>query len=329
VLDFALATELEASVPPERRGLARDGVRMLVTPRSGGASADAHFRDLARTLRRGDLIIVNDSLAAAATATRSDESSLLIHFSTRIAERLWIVEPRGRVVPGEAVTLQPCGKLRFLAPLDEAVPRLWYAAVDANGGVAAWLDRFGSPIRYRYVAEEYPLADYQTIFAREAGSAEMPSASRPFTPRIVRELDAAGVGIASVTLHAGVSSLERQERPIAERYVVSSSTAATVNATRRAGRRIVAAGTTVVRALETAASDAAVTASNGWTELIVTAEHRLRAVDALLTGFHEPQASHLDMLAAFLAPQALREAYAHALNAGYLWHEFGDVNLIV
>jgi S-adenosylmethionine:tRNA ribosyltransferase-isomerase len=194
----------------------------------------------------------------------------------------------------------------------------------------AYLARHGSPIRYRYVPEAHPLADYQTAYAIEPGSAEMPSAGRPLTPAVLTALVAKGVSVAPLILHTGVSSPERGERPYPERYSVPPSTARLVEATRRWGGRVIAAGTTVVRALETVAhADGTIEAGEGWTALVVTPDRGVRAVDGLITGWHEPEASHLDILHAVAARRLVESSYAAALQAGYLWHEFGDLHLIV
>jgi S-adenosylmethionine:tRNA ribosyltransferase-isomerase len=300
--------------------VARDGVRLLVTDTASGVNRDACFGELPSFLRRGDLLVVNDSatIPAALTARRADGSSFPLHLSTRIADDLWIAEPRAPVERGERASLANGGAVTFLGPVDERA-RLWYAALAVPMTLAAFLARHGAPIRYRYVTEAFPLADYQTLFARVAGSAEMPSAGRPFTQRVLDHLRAAGVRVASITLHTGVSSAERHERPHRGWYDVPARTAAGVNATRRRGGRVVAVGTTVVRALESAASGCEASASNGWTDLVVTPESGVAVADGLLTGFHEPEASHLDML----------RAYEHAIRQGYLWHEFGDVHLLL
>jgi S-adenosylmethionine:tRNA ribosyltransferase-isomerase len=193
-----------------------------------------------------------------------------------------------------------------------------------------YLLRYGSPIRYSYVPREWPLSYYQTVFARDPGSAEMPSASRPFSPSVVTRLVAAGVLIAPLTLHCGVSSLEGDEEPYPEPYDVPPATAELVNHVRARGGRVIAGGTTVVRALETvAAPDGRVRAGAGWTSHVVTPETGVRAVDGLLTGLHEPRSSHLLMLAAFAGPGLLGRCYQAAIDAGYLWHEFGDVHLLL
>ena len=328
---FALPSANEATSPPERRGLARDGVRLLVTDSASREHRDAAFRDLPTFLRRGDLLIVNDSatLPAALVARRADGAPFPLHLSTWIADDLWIAEPRESVQSGERAALADGGAATFLVPVDVARARLWYVALALPVPLDAFLARHGAPIRYRYVAEAFPLADYQTIFARVPGSAEMPSAARPFTQRVLDGLRAAGVRVASVTLHTGVSSPERHERPYREWYEVPAATAAAVNATRRRGGRVIAIGTTAVRALESAASGCEAIASSGWTDLIVTPERGVRFFDGLLTGFHEPEASHLDMLRAFAGAPLLGAAYEHAIERGYLWHEFGDVHLLL
>jgi S-adenosylmethionine:tRNA ribosyltransferase-isomerase len=329
---FALPAANEATTAPERRGLERDGVRLLVTDRATGAQHDAAFRDLARFLRRGDLLVVNDSatIPAALVARATDGAWFALHLSSRISAELWVAEPRERAIAaGERAALDEGGGVTFLAPVDAEHPRLWYVLLDLPRSVDAFLARHGTPVRYRYFTQALPLAAYQTIFARVPGSAEMPSAGRPFSAQVLEQVRGAGVGLAAITLHTGVSSAERHERPYREWFDVSPPAAAAVNGARRGGGRVIAVGTTVVRALESAAAGGEAVAASGWTDLIVTRERGSRVVDALLTGFHEPQASHLDLLRAFGGDALLESAYAHALAAGYLWHEFGDVHLLL
>jgi len=208
--------------------------------------------------------------------------------------------------------------------------RLWLARVEGPGTLPAALDRHGHPIRYGYVHNDWPLSDYQTVWALEPGSMEMPSAGRPFTAELVTRLVAAGVLVAPLVLHTGVSSPERHEAPYPERYAVPAATARAVNAVRGWGGRVIAVGTTAARALETvAAPDGTVAPGSGWTGLVVTPERGLWAVDGLLTGWHEPEASHLLMLEAVAGPELLERSYAAALAAGYLWHEFGDSHLVL
>jgi len=329
-LAFELPKELEAAQPPEARGIPRDGVRMLVTDRATGASEHHLFLDLPALLQPGDLLVVNDSatLPAALEARRSDGSTVALHLSSRVANTLWVAEPRGPARDGERLALPAGGSVTLVARVDPAIDRLWYARVDVPEPIVEYLQLYGAPIRYSYLEGSYPIAVYQTIFARTAGSAEMPSAGRPFTRRTLEALRVRGVDLASATLHAGVSSPEAHEPPQPEPFVVPHATAASVNAARDAGRRVVAVGTTVVRALESAVIGDRVAATNGWTDLVVTRERGVHAVDGILTGFHEPRASHLQMLSAFAAPDTIERAYRTALDGEYLWHEFGDVHLI-
>lgn len=328
---FALPPELEAHEPPEWRGVPRDHVQMLVSDRASGTVSHAQFVDIPSFLVPGDLVVANDSatLPAALTATREDGTALALHLSSPVGGSLWIAEPRGAVRAGESLALPGGARATLLAPLDDGAPRLWYARIDAPEPIVEYLHGHGRPIRYPYVRDDVPIALYQTVFARHPGSAEMPSAGRPFTERVLAALALRGVDVATVTLHCGVASAEAHEPPQIERFEVSPATAARVNAARRAGHRVIAIGTTVVRALESALRGSDVIASQGWTGLVVTPERGVHAVDGMLTGLHEPQASHIAMLEAFLAPEDLATAYDAALHHRYLWHEFGDVHLII
>jgi S-adenosylmethionine:tRNA ribosyltransferase-isomerase len=255
-------------------------------------------------------------------------------------ETPWLVELRkdaaatGPVmdaVPGETVALPAGGSLTLLRRYPSpAATRMWAASVAVGGDVGAFLARHGRPIRYSYVPDPWPLSAYQTVFARTPGSAEMPSAGRPFTADLVASLVTAGVVIAPITLHAGVASLEADEPPLPERFAVPEPTAALVNLTRAEGRRVVAVGTTCTRALESAAdADGTVRARDGWTGLVLGAGHPARIVTGLVTGWHDPDASHLALLEAVAGPELVRAAYLEAEKAGYLWHEFGDSCLLL
>lgn len=322
---------VEATEPPEYRGVARDGVRLLVTDRKASSHSHARFYDLPSLLRPGDLLVVNDSatVPAALTAKRRGGGSVPLHVSTKIAERLWTVEPRGPVSAGETLTLPGGAATTLLAPVDPQRPRLWYAVFALPAPMYAYLAQFGAPIAYAYLARSFPIAAYQTLFARTAGSAEMPSAARPFTQAVVARLRRGGIEMATVTLHCGVASFEAPERPGAERFIVPAATAHRVNAARRDGRRVIAVGTTVVRALESSIDEGGAIASQGWTDLYIDARHRLKAVDALLSGFHDANATHVAMLRAFVDDELLGGAYAQAADRGYFYHEFGDVHLIL
>jgi S-adenosylmethionine:tRNA ribosyltransferase-isomerase len=344
---FTLPAELEAHEPPEARGLARDGVRLLVGEASTGAIGHHRFTELPDLLRPGDVLVVNTSATLPAAVPLPD-GDLAVHFSTELpgapaavkrptsGTTAWLVELRRSVgkasrpydggVAGQRYPLPGGGTLVLREAYSRG--RLWTATVDVD--VPAYLRRHGQPIRYGYVPRPWPLPYYQTVFAREPGSAEMPSAGRPFSDRVVTRLVAAGVLLAPVLLHTGVASPEAHERPYPERFSVPATTARVVTQARAAGGRVIAVGTTAVRALESAASpDGEVAAASGWTDLVVTPERGVRVVDGLLTGFHEPRASHLDLLETVAGRPLLDTMYDEALGRAYLWHEFGDTNLIL
>jgi S-adenosylmethionine:tRNA ribosyltransferase-isomerase len=305
---------------------------LLVAERSTGGLTHACFDELADHLEAGDLLVVNDSatIPAALTARLEGGEAVTLHLSTRTEDGRWLVElrtsdrfPYGPPPRGARVELPGGARATLLGPFDGS-RRLAYAQL--HGVDLAYLARHGHPIRYRHDTRERPLADYQTVFARRPGSAEMPSAARPFTHELVTELVTRGIRIAPITLHAGVSSLEGREAPYPERYEVPAATARLVKATRdHAPARVIAVGTTVVRALETAAHGP----QSGYTDLVVTPDRGLRVVDGLITGWHEPESSHLEMLEAVAGRDLLERSYENARSRGYRWHEFGDSHLIL
>jgi S-adenosylmethionine:tRNA ribosyltransferase-isomerase len=310
---------------------------MLVATRGEGTLEHARFEELPRFLSPGDLLVVNTSATLpAALAARLGERPFELHVSTPLGAGRWVVElrtherqPVHRPPIGARLDL-PAGAKVALLERYRGSDRLSVARFALDEPLADYLRRHGAPIRYAASAEGRPLEDYQTIFALEPGSAEMPSAGRAFTPDLVTELVARGVLIAPVTLHAGVSSLEGNEPPYPERYRVPPTTAGLVNAVHTWGGRVIAVGTTVVRALETVAGrDGAVRAGAGSTDLVVTPARGLRAVDGMLTGWHDPESSHLTLLEAAAGPELLARCYSAARAAGYVWHEFGDLSLIL
>ncbi len=337
---FDLPQSLEAGTPPEARGLTRDAVRMMVAHRLDGSLVHATFSELPTHLVDGDLVVVNTSgtLAASVPATDPAGRTFSVHLSTALPAGLWTVELRAGDAPwlgasaGESFSLPAGGRVVLLTPyatLADGV-RLWVATVDVPAPLPRYLAVHGSPIRYGYVQGEWPISMYQNVYATEPGSAEMPSAGRPFTPEVITRLVARGIGVAPIVLHTGVASPEASEPPYPEQFRVPASTAHRINETHRAGGRVVAVGTTVVRALETVVdADGAVSPGHGWTETVITPDRIVRSIDGLLTGWHEPEASHLAMLEAIAGRDLLERSYAAALDEGYLWHEFGDVHLVL
>jgi S-adenosylmethionine:tRNA ribosyltransferase-isomerase len=337
VIDGALAEPLDAREPPEVRGAGRADVALLVASRADGALVHARFRDMKRFLRSGDLLVVNTSATLpAALAARLDGRELLLHLSTPADSGNWVVElrsedlmPVGAPRMGARPELPGGAEAELLAPYLGS-SRLSVARLSLGGPVEDYLRRHGEPIRYAHSPRRWPIDAYQTVFAIHPGSAEMPSAARPFSAELVTELTAHGVLFAPVTLHAGVSSLELGESPYPERYRVPLPTAQLANAVREWGGRVIAVGTTVVRALEAvAAPDGTVREGQGLTSLVVTPERGLRGVDGLITGWHEPRSSHLQLLEAVAGPELLQRSYDAARVHGYRFHEFGDSHLVL
>ncbi|MFF8396500.1 S-adenosylmethionine:tRNA ribosyltransferase-isomerase [Streptomyces sp. NPDC016172] len=344
-LAVRVPAELSARVPVEQRGpgLERDAVRMLVS--RGVEVAHRTFTELPLLLRAGDVLVVNTSATlAAAVDGWTGHARVVVHFSTCGDDGRWAVElrePDGRGTTraraggpaGREVRLPGGVRLVLEEPLSGRGERLWWARV-SGPGVPGLLRGYGRPIRYAYTERDQPLSVYQTVFALPSadgtGSAEMPSAARPFTTRLVAELVSRGVQFAPVTLHTGVASAEAHEPPYPERFAVPEASSRLINSARAGGGRVVAVGTTAVRAVESAVgADGAVRASAGWTDLVVTPERGVRVVDGLLTGLHEPEASHLLMLEAVAGRVAVERGYEAALQGRYLWHEFGDVHLVL
>lgn len=338
---FELPSALEATEPPEAHGLVRDSVRMLVTCLGSRSLVPSTFQHLPTFLAPGDLVVINTSatIPAAIDAAGDDGTLLVVHLSSELDDGRWIVEPR-RLERGIATRWQgppPTPRLHLSGGgtlwLDEPLDgcgRLFIARLELDQPVLAWLGVHGRPIRYGHVSRRWPIEMYQNVYATEPGSAEMPSAGRPFTDAILTRLAATGIGVAPIVLHTGVASLEGDELPYPERVEVPATTASKINAARAAGGHVIAVGTTVVRAVESAVGpDGQVRSLNGWTDLVITPDHEMRAVDGMITGWHEPVSSHLFMLEAMLGRELLFDSYNAALAMGYRWHEFGDSHLIV
>jgi S-adenosylmethionine:tRNA ribosyltransferase-isomerase len=340
---FSLPADLLAGEPPEDRGLTRDGVRLLVARPDG--LTDSRFHQMGRYLRPGDLALVNTSatIAAALDGRRANGEPVVVHVSVGLDDGTWVIELRsspnaatrvGDAQAGESVSLANGGTatLRGAHPDPELTigSRLWRADVSVGTPFACYLLKYGRPISYGYLRGRFPLSAYQPIFAREPGSAEMASAGRPFSDALVTDLVTRGVQFAPLLLHSGVSSLESGEPPEPERFRVPETTARLVNATRAAGGRVIAVGTTVTRAIETVADpDGTVRAGHGWTDLLLGPDRLAHVVDGLVTGWHEPEASHLLLLEAVAGPELVQAAYDEAVAERYLWHEFGDSALLL
>lgn len=337
---FEVPPGADAATPPEARGLARDQVRLLAA--SPDALRHLTFRDLPAELFPGDLLVVNTSatLPSALDVVRGTGASGLLHVAGAIDRRTWVVEVRRPandgsaedVSRGELLRLPGEVSLEIRAPYPDAGAlrsRLWTATPTPPVTPTTYLPGFGRPIRYGYVPASWPLSYLQTVYADTPGSAEMPSAGRPFTGHLLRRLERHGVAVAPLVLHTGVSSPEAHEPPAPEWFSLPERTAAAVAAARGAGHRVVAVGTTVVRALESALDErGGVVAREGWTDLVLDAGRPAEVVDAIVTGLHPPEASHLHLLESVVGPEVVDRAYAAAVAEGYRWHEFGDSMLL-
>lgn len=328
----ALPPELEAREPAEVRGRSRDDVRLLVTRGPQAVSQHARFAQLPEFLDPGDLLVVNASatMPAALSARTPEGDSVSIHVSTRLPGGLSVVEPRGSLFQAaEVLHVENGARLTLLSRYEDS-HRLWLARFDGVDDLVQYLYRWGKPIAYRHVRGQWPIEAYQNVYATVAGSAEMPSAGRPITREMLGRLRKSGTNVAHVLLHTGVSSPEHDEPPYEESFDVPYETAALVAQTRAAGNRVIAVGTTVVRALESAADGRGrIVAAKGWTDLVITPQRGLRFVDGMLTGFHEPRSSHLSLLETLVGKRHVDVAYAVALAGRYLWHEFGDSHLLL
>lgn len=343
---FTLPPDLSAKEPPERRGIARDRVRLMIIDRQTFQVEHSRFDRLGDFLRRGDLLVFNSSrtLPAALEGCEAPQGACLqVRISEHLPDDSWLALLLCQQGEPFACGLRSGMQIHFSPQLsaivearDRNIPRLWKLRFSKSGTeLINLLYHLGQPIRYDYVSAPWDLDYYQTVYAKEPGSAEMPSAGRAFTWKLLFALQRQGIQTAHLVLHTGLSSymdddLDAQHLASEEEYFISETTAEKINQTHQAGGRIIAVGTTVVRALESAVNETGkVQAGHDYTRLRITANHSLKAVIGLLTGLHEPEASHLDLLTAFLPPEVIREAYQEAVHDSYLWHEFGDLNLII
>jgi S-adenosylmethionine:tRNA ribosyltransferase-isomerase len=344
--DFSLPKLLECAQPTELRGIPRDGVQLMVSSRSDDQIRHAQFSEISQFLKEGDVLIINTSgtMNAAIPTRLPNGQPGRIHLSTKLSGEEWLVEVRQvqnnttkrfkKLDAGTLFYLPQQAKMSITAPFYQNKRdhiQLWRARFFLAEPMEAYLEKNGHPIQYTNLDKNYPSAFYQTVFAHEKGSAEMPSAGRAFTAKLVTQLMVKGIQFAPILLHTGVSSLEVGEKPYPEYYRVPRFSASLINRAREEGRRIIAVGTTAIRAIESSLDENSgrVIPSRGMTDLYITPERGLKVVNGMLTGFHEPRASHLLMLEALASRHHLLKAYEAAIEGKYQWHEFGDLHLIV
>lgn len=328
---FILPHELHAAFPPERRGVRRDHVRMMTIDRKSGKVIHDSFNHLADYVKPGDMIVLNNSrtIPAALRATIHSQE-IEVRLARCLSETSWEA-----LILLDNVEIGDC--LQFSDELSAVVidrkrdsPLLVLRFSISGLSLFQHVYSLGEPIRYEYIEESWDLHYYQNVYGTVPGSVELASAGRAFSWEMLLDLQKRGIQLSYLQLHTGLSYLndnnQLSPKENIERYDIPQETMAAVLKTKASGGKVIAVGTTVVRALESAVSTGI---SSGETALYIDAAFPLEIVDGIITGFHEPEASHLDMLTAFISPEILFNAYGEAIREKYLWHEFGDINFII
>jgi S-adenosylmethionine:tRNA ribosyltransferase-isomerase len=343
IIQFDLPKHLSCPEPTEERNMHRDEVRLLVTG-SNGNIQHSTFKFLDNFLSKGDVLVVNTSatIPAALPLLLPGGSKGKLHLGTKLKEKEWLVEIRE--ITGNRTIRWKEGEagMQFELPSSASVTLkqnfynndqwldLWIADFDIHESMQKYLSANALPIQYEKLNRQYPLSYYQTFFSFHPGSSEMPSAGRGFTAPLIERLLQKGIVFAPVVLHTGVSSLEENETPYPEYMEIDPLTTSIINTAKKQGRRIIAVGTTAIRAIETALNEEDLVISyHGNTNLFIDENYKMKIADGLLTGFHEPRASHLNMLQSIAGYEHIDMAYREAIKAGYYWHQFGDLHLIL
>lgn len=332
-----------ANRPPERRS----AVRLLTVDSAVGAVGHGCLVDLTERLATGDLLVVNDaatlpgSLNAHTDTGAAVEMRLLGQTETGDWRAVlfgagdWHTDTDARpapptVVPGDTIHCQPLSAtVTWVSPESS---RLVEMRFDRSGAALwSWLYRLGAPVQYAHVSKPLPLWSVQTVYGARPWAAEMPSAGRPLSWSILLALRQKGIDVAAVTHAAGLSATgdpALDGDPLPERFEISPSTVAAVMRTRARGGRVIAVGTTVVRAIEGSVQlHGDLRPGSGVTDLVIGPHTRPRYVDGVITGMHAPGESHYELLRAFVDESLLRESFEQAVARGYRCHEFGDVAL--
>ncbi|MFD1738200.1 S-adenosylmethionine:tRNA ribosyltransferase-isomerase [Bacillus salitolerans] len=332
---FEIPTTQSANIPIELTGKSRDSVRMMVLDRKTGQFSNHHFNELDSFLQPGDVVVLNNSRTIPAVLKgKQGKREVEIRLSRRVSAQTWEALIVGGIYSNTkciefsnevTATIEGQGSERPLVVLSFSV---------GGADFYQFIYKYGEPIRYEYIEHPWPLEAYQTVYASVPGSVEMPSAGRAFTWQLLNRLKKKGIEVVILQLHAGLSYYGNDRWPNPtnhpEAFHIPLHTAKVINQAKKDRRRIIAVGTTVVRAIETVADDNGhVRSGEGTTRLYIKAGMKLKAIDGLITGLHEPEASHLDLLTSLIEKKKLIHAYEAALKQGYLWHEFGDMNLIL
>lgn len=345
-LDYDLPSELIAQEP----AAVRSESRLLVLDRSTGALTDSRFDRLRAFLDRGDCLVLNDTkvLPARFFARRGTGGKLEgLYLGPAATPHVWQTMLKGarRVRPGERIVLQD--RQQHDACAAEVVEKhpdgVCLLRIETDESVEAVLDAVGYPPLPPYIRRDrdpdtarHDRQRYQTVYARHAGAVAAPTAGLHFTDELIRDLKAAGIRMAYVTLHVGAGTFKpiavehvEQHRIHREAFHISKENAAVINATREAGGRIVAVGTTAVRVLETVSDGSRVGPADGATDLFITPGYRFKSVDAIVTNFHLPRSTLLALVAAFAGLENIWRAYRHAVEQRYRFYSYGDAMLIL
>ena len=332
--DYELPPELIAQHPPAER----DAARMLVLDASGGL-VDRTVRALPEYLEAGDVLVLNDSrvLPARLIGRRRDggEAEVLLLRPLPEGQHHWeaLIRPARRLDAGSQVQFENSALAVSIEARGEETATV---RLDGVADPLAEVRRIGQMPTPPYIKER--LGDrerYQTVYAREEGSAAAPTAGLHFTPALLSSLRDRGVVVAFVTLHVGLDTFRpvRVDDPAEHRihrewYRIDEASARAINEARRRSKRVVAVGTTSVRVLESAATKGGVAAGEGWTGLFILPGYRFRVVDAMLTNFHLPKSTLLMLVSAFAGRDRILAAYAQAIERRYRFYSFGDCMLI-
>ncbi len=337
----------QSHVPAEFLGGRRDGVKLLSVDRKNGTISSDIFSNIANYLKSGDLLVVNNSSLVNASLSsffKSTGEYGYLNFGTSRNGKLVLVEPRPKELNekltemDEVTIIGPQIDAR-LVRRHETYSRYWWADIgNSSDDLPKVMEEYGRPIAYEHLYFPVPREYYMTPFSRVPGSVEPPSAGFPFTEAVLEEITAMGVGLAEITLHCNIGSLEPHEfgsrnTLLDENYSIPLSTLERIKETKRVGGRVIAVGTTVVRALESYSSGIGTSrmkenSIEGKTDIFIRRGFRFQLIDALITGMHDGGSSHIDLISAMVGPEMLETAYGLAVEWGYMWHEFGDVTLI-
>lgn len=333
----------DSRLPPEFYGRERDEVKLLAIDTKSGTYSSVPFTDIPGLLRRGDLLVFNNSMLIPSSVPVFDNTTGrngYLNFGTSWKEGMILAEPRPKSfnrLLGAAerdVTIIGPGAGMTLKGRHKAFQRfVWAGAESGEMQLSDMLLKYGAPLTYDHIPFKLPLEYYRTAFSTIPGSVEFPSAGRPFSRRVLEMLRKRGVGTAEITIHCNLSPLEPSEFDgssslLEERYVISHAAAEAINGAREAGGRVIAVGTSVVRALE-ASYDGRAVPRSAETDLFIRPGHKIKSVDGLVTGMHDPESSHVEMISSFVDDSLLQSAYSTALSLGFQWHEFGDLSLVL